>query len=80
MSTDEIASLHRRLETQEVILNEIRSAIVGNPAMGTPGLAARLKEVEDKANAIDKKLITWSGLVAGAVFGTKAIIDKLAGG
>jgi len=79
MSTDEITAIHKRLDNQDHVLQEIRAAIVGNPTMGTPGIASRLKDVEEKANAIDKKLLTWGGLVAGAVFGTKAIIDKLAG-
>lgn len=80
MSTDEISSIHKRLDGHEAILNEIRTAIVGNQALGNAGIASRLKDVEEKANAIDKKLLTWGGLVAGAVFGTKAIIDKLGGG
>lgn len=79
MSTDEITAIHKRLDNQDHVLQEIRSAIVGNSAMGTPGLASRLKDVEEKANSIDRKLLTWGGLVSGAVIGTKVLIDKVLG-
>lgn len=80
MSADEITTIHKRLDSQDAVLHEIRSAIVGNAAMGNPGIAHRLKEVEDHAKAVDRKLLTWGGIVTGAVFVAEVFIKKLNGG
>lgn len=80
MSTDEISAIHSRLDRQDAILHEIRTAIVGNQDMGARGIAGRLADVEEHAKAVDRKLLTWGGIVTGAVFAAEVFIKKLNGG
>lgn len=65
MSTEETSSLHERLDNQDRVLNEIRCAIVGNPAMGHAGLVTRMNQLEDKVEGHGRKLLFATGALAG---------------
>jgi hypothetical protein len=59
MSTDEIQSIRESLHRIEI-------AIVGDPSMGHRGIAARMDAVEKCVDSQGKRLLLWSGIVAGA--------------
>lgn len=59
MSADEIQSIRESL-------HRIEKAIVGDPSMGHRGLASRMDVVEKMVDQQGRKLILWSGIVAGA--------------
>ena len=65
MSTEETSSLHVRLDRQDCVLAEIRSAIVGNPTMGHVGLATRMNQLEDRVEGHGRKLLFATGALAG---------------
>jgi hypothetical protein len=59
MSADEIQSIRDSL-------HRIEKAIIGDPAMGHRGIAARVDAIEKLVEAHGRKLLWWSGIVAGA--------------
>lgn len=59
MSTEEIQSIRESL-------HRIEKAIIGDPDMGHKGIAARVDDIEKKVEAHGRKLLLWSGIVAGA--------------
>lgn len=79
MSIDEISAIHRRLDNQDEMLTAIHSAIVGNPAMGHRGLAARVEATEAKQADHDAKLIRWGGIATGVSLVVGLVKDKFLG-
>ncbi len=59
MSADELASIRESL-------HRIEKAIIGDPDVGHKGIAARVDDIEKKVEAHGRKLLLWSGIVAGA--------------
>lgn len=59
MSAEEIQSIRESL-------HRIEKAIIGDPDMGHKGIAARMDAIEKIVDAQGKKLLLWSGIVAGA--------------
>jgi hypothetical protein len=59
MSTEEITSIKESLA-------RIEKAIAGDPSMGHTGIAGRLEKVEQLAEANDRKLLKWGGVIVGA--------------
>ena len=59
MSAEEIQSIRESL-------HRIEKAIIGDPDLGHKGIAARLDAIEKVVDAQGKKLLVWSGIVAGA--------------
>jgi len=59
MSAEEIQSIRESL-------HRIEKAIIGDPDMGHKGIAARVDAIEKIVDAQGKKLLLWSGIVAGA--------------
>lgn len=59
MSAEEIQSIRESL-------HRIEKAIIGDPDMGHKGIAARVDAIEKVVDAQGKKLLLWSGIVAGA--------------
>ena len=59
MSTEEIQSIRESL-------HRIEKALIGDPEMGHKGIAARVDAIEKTVEAHGKKLLLWSGIVAGA--------------
>lgn len=73
MSTEEIQSLHTKLD-------EIHVALVGNPAMGHKGLVCRVEAVEQEVAAHSRKLVWATGAIAGIVLAFDWAKSKLFGG
>jgi hypothetical protein len=56
---------------------QIKSAILGNESMGHTGIIHRVRALEVKSEAHDRKLMTWTAILTAA--GTAAVFlkDKL---
>lgn len=74
MSEDQ---LNARLDKQDRILEEIRTALVGNPSMGNPGLVKRVEAVEDTVSKERMERIKWAGFAAGVAFIATALKEKM---
>lgn len=62
-------------ETQQ----EIRTALIGNPALGHKGLVARVEAVEQLTERHDRKLLVWGGIVSAAVVAAQFLQEKILG-
>ncbi|SDU30950.1 hypothetical protein SAMN05444156_3266 [Verrucomicrobium sp. GAS474] len=75
MSYDELKA---RLDAQDILLNEIKTAVVGNPAFGTTGLVLRVATVERDVAEFqgDKKKVMGAAFVLSLLgTGLMALIE-----
>ena len=68
-----------RIGQMERQLAEVHRAVVGDPQLGHRGLVARMEAVEKSDAAQDRKFISWSGVVLGALFVLQFLKEKLFG-
>ena len=80
MSADEIQAIHARLSSQDEVLQEIRSALVGNKEMGHKGLVATVQEHGKAIAEHDRKLVFATGAAIGLSSLISAAKIKLFGG
>lgn len=76
MSHDELTA---RLDKQDKVLEAIHTALVGNGALGNPGLVKRIEDVEEKQKTHDKTMMKWAGVAAGAALVVTTFKDRLFG-
>lgn len=89
MSEDEISAIHRRLDQQDRVLQlvpAIHAALVGDPALGNPGLVARVKASEEKNAKLEERqndqgrtMMKWAGIATGASLALSAFKEKFFG-
>ena len=66
-----------RMETN---ISDIRLALVGDKRMGHRGVIMRVDDLEKKIARQEVKIITWSGICAGAVLAYDYLRTKASGG
>ena len=80
MNPDEIQTIHSRLDKQDVVLQEIRGALVGNTALGHRGIVARVETLEKDSSEHSRKLVLAGGVIIGAQAAYQFVKSKLGGG
>lgn len=76
LATTEVTEQLRAIrDTQQ----EIRTALIGNPALGHKGLIARVEAVEQLADRHDRKLLVWGGIVSAFVVTAQFLQEKILG-
>ena len=56
---------------------DIRTALLGNPALGHRGLVERVERVEVTVDRHDRKLLVWGSIIAAATVSVGLIKDVL---
>jgi hypothetical protein len=77
MSDDQISVLHRRLDAQDAILSEIKTAIIGNPSLGQDGMIPRIKKAEKRLDDHDKTMLKWAGIATGLSVVVTVLKDRI---
>ena len=80
MSADEMESIKSQLTKQDEVLHEIRSALVGNKAMGHKGLVDQVQEHGKSIAEHDRKLVFATGAAVAVSSLLSAAKIKLFGG
>lgn len=71
VSTDVAEQLRQIHATQQ----EIKTALIGNPALGHQGLVTRVERIEERVEKHDRKLLVWGSLVAAAAVAIEFLKD-----
>lgn len=53
-----------KIDSIDQSVNEISSALRGNPSLGTVGLASRIEQVEREVQDHERKLVKWGSSFA----------------
>ena len=74
VATPEVNEQLRQIrETQQ----EIRTALIGCPALGHKGLVHRVESIEAKVEAHDRKILIWSAGITAGVTAVQLLKDKI---
>lgn len=70
-------SLREQLAELRDGLDRIESALIGDQAMGNPGLVPRMRSVEEKVESHDRKLLVWGSFITAALAVAEFLKEKL---
>lgn len=71
--------MERRIISMHGGMSELKGALVGNDALGHKGLVGRMERVEKAVDGHDKKLLTWGGIITGAMAAFEFLRHKMGG-